>query len=359
MKVRDILTIVLAMGAIFLSQGTSMADVCSELGLGRGCVSTRDLKGGAVKTAKIANGAVTAAKISAPLSFSQSSINPTINGTNTGDGRAVQGMGSNNNGVYGQSFGESGVFGMNTDSGNHGYVGGTDYGAYGKNENNGNYGYLGGIWGVYGYGANNHGVLGFSSDSVGVYGQSTSSYAGYFNGTVHVHGHLSKSAGSFKIDHPLDPENKYLYHSFVESPDMKNIYDGVAVLDKDGEARVELPDWFEALNRDYRYQLTPIGAPGPDLYIAEEVYDNTFMIAGGFPGMKVSWQITGIRQDPYADAHPVPVEEEKRAEEKGYYLHPSVYGEPEQMSVQWARNAETMRLLTQMTDNMDLRLNSE
>ena len=62
-------------------------------------------------------------------------------------------------------------------------------------------------------------------------GESSSGYAGYFNGKVNVTGTLTKAGGSFIIDHPLDPANKYLSHSFVESPDMKNIYDGIAVLD--------------------------------------------------------------------------------------------------------------------------------
>ncbi|MCK4597432.1 hypothetical protein KAU04_05305, partial [bacterium] len=119
--------------------------------------------------------------------------------------------------------------------------------------------------------------------------------AGYFSGNVTVTGTLSKGGGSFKIDHPLDPANKYLYHSFVESPDMKNLYDGVVNLDNDGAAWVELPEWFEALNKDFRYQLTPIGAPGPNLYIAQEIQNNRFQIAGGPLGMKVSWQVTGIR----------------------------------------------------------------
>jgi hypothetical protein len=78
---------------------------------------------------------------------------------------------------------------------------------------------------------------------------------------------------SFKIDNPLDPANKYLCHSFVESPDMKNVYDGVVVLDRKGKAEIELPDWFGALNKDFRYQLTAIGAPGPNLHIAEEISD--------------------------------------------------------------------------------------
>ena len=145
-----------------------------------------------------------------------------------------------------------------------------------------------------------------------------------WQGNVHVTGNFTKGSGSFKIDHPLDPENKYLYHSFVESPDMKNIYDGIAVLDKNGEAWVELPEWFEALNKDFRYQLTCIGGFAP-VYIAEKISDNRFKVAGGKAGMEVSYQVTGIRQDPYANAHRIVVEEEKPDNEKGTYLHPDVY----------------------------------
>jgi hypothetical protein len=152
------------------------------------------------------------------------------------------------------------------------------------------------------------------------------------SGNIHVIHTLTKGAGSFMIDHPLDPANKYLYHSFVESPDMMNIYNGNLVLDGNGEAVVTLPDWFGALNRDLRYQLTAIGAPGPNLYIADEISNNRFKIAGGRPGGKVSWQVTGIRQDAYANAHRIPVEQDKPAEEKGTYLHPELFGAPPEKS---------------------------
>lgn len=136
-----------------------------------------------------------------------------------------------------------------------------------------------------------------------------------------------KNSGAFRIDHRLDPRNKYLQHSFVESPDMKNVYDGLVVLDKQGEAWVALPNWFQALNSDFRYQLTAVGTPGPSLYVAEEVSNNKFKIAGGKPGGKVSWQLTGIRQDAYAKAHRIAVEVEKPPEARGKYQHPELYEE--------------------------------
>jgi len=196
--------------------------------------------------------------------------------------------------------------------------------------------------GVYGKSSSGTGVDGRSDTGNGVYGTtgSATAYAGYFAGKVHVAGSLSKMSGSFVIDHPLDPANTYLYHSFVESPDMKNIYDGVATLDADGEAVVELPAWFEALNQEFRYQLTAIGASAPDLYVAKEIQSNRFTIAGGKPGMKVSWQVTGIRHDPWAEQHRVQVEVEKSAQERGKYLYPAGYGQPEALGIDYAQRQQ-------------------
>lgn len=185
-------------------------------------------------------------------------------------------------------------------------------------------------WGVYGFTPTGRGVFGAASASggVGVYGSgSGGAAAGYFSGSVTVTGTLSKGGGAFKIDHPLDPANKYLSHSFVESPDMKNIYDGVATLDAAGRAEVTLPDWFDALNRDFRYQLTCVGGYAP-VFIDREISANSFVIAGGTPGLRVSWQVTGTRQDAYANAHRIPLEEDKPASERGRYLHPDAFGLP-------------------------------
>ena len=105
---------------------------------------------------------------------------------------------------------------------------------------------------------------------------------------------------------------------------MKNVYDGMVRLDDNGKADVELPSYFEALNRDFRYQLTCIGAYGP-VYVSRKISGNAFQIAGGEPGMEVSWMVTGIRKDPYAEMNRIEVEVEKDPTEQGTYLHPEAY----------------------------------
>jgi hypothetical protein len=258
-------------------------------------------------------------------------------------GRGVEGYASATSGttygVYGESWSPSGygVCGLATaTTGGTGVYGGTD-----SPSGTGVVGYAtasaGSPIGVYGYsaGPGGLGLYGIAVDSgiaVRGYNASTSGWGGYFTGRVYVNGTLYKDAGGFRIDHPLDPSNKYLNHSFVESPDMMNLYNGQVTLDGAGQAWVELPDWFEALNQGFRYQLTPIGASMPDLYIAQEIQDNRFLIAGGAPGMQVSWQVTGIRHDPYAEVHRIIVEEDKPPDELGTYLHPELYGQSAELA---------------------------
>jgi hypothetical protein len=248
----------------------------------------------------------------------------------------------NGYGVYGTSRGGSGVYGTSPDG--TGVTGASTEG-----------------WGVSGvtYGDNGFGVVGTAvagttavyafgdgDKSNGIYAEAIGSGAisVVAAGDVTVTGSLSKGGGSFRIDHPLDPANKYLCHSFVESPDMMNVYNGTVVLDRDGRAVVGLADWFEALNRDYRYQLTPIGGPAPDLHIAAKVSGGQFAIAGGTAGQEVSWQVTGIRQDAWANAHRIPVEEAKPAEDQGRYLHPELHGgEPITRIARVRANAERHR----------------
>jgi hypothetical protein len=179
-----------------------------------------------------------------------------------------------------------------------------------------------------------------------------SGLAGFFSGSVDVTGSISKGGGSFKIDDPLDPANKYLYHSFVESPDMMNIYNGNVVTDGSGNAIIQLPDWFEALNRDFRYQLTVIGQFAQAI-VTQKVSNHQFGIKTDKPEVEVSWQITGIRKDAWANAHRIPVEEEKDVKERGYYLHPELYGAPAERSVAWARHPETMKRIGELRKEGD------
>jgi hypothetical protein len=180
-----------------------------------------------------------------------------------------------------------------------------------------------------------------SEGGFGVYGYGSSgvSFAGWFQGDVNVTGNLSKSGGSFKIDDPLDPANKYLYHSFVESPDMKDMYDGTATTDAAGNATIQLPKWFQALNRSFRYQLTPIGQFAQAI-VATEVENNQFTIKTDKPYVKVSWQVTGTRHDAWANAHRIPVEVEKPKDERGYYIHPELFGQGQDKNIMAAHRPD-------------------
>jgi len=227
-----------------------------------------------------------------------------------------------------------------------GYFEGGNFGVLGEVNPTGSQVYCGVMGGVSGGSGINIGLYGWAQGSGAnraVYAYATgghTNWAGYFDGNAKVTGTLTKGGGSFQIDHPLDPENKYLFHSFVESPDMKNVYDGNVILDAAGQATVELPAYFEALNRDFRYQLTGIGAPGPNLYISQEISGNSFKIAGGEPGMKVSWQVTGIRHDRFAEANRIQVEVDKPDNELGKYLHPEAYNLGEEYDIHYEQRKQ-------------------
>jgi len=144
------------------------------------------------------------------------------------------------------------------------------------------------------------------------------------SGNLSVAGSINAGTKNFKIDHPLDPANKYLYHASVESSEMMNIYTGNVTTNASGDATVELPDWFEALNADFRYQLTVIGQFAQAI-VASEIANRHFAIKTDKPNVKVSWQVTGVRHDAWAAAHSLQVEVEKTGQERGHYLHPELY----------------------------------
>jgi hypothetical protein len=146
-------------------------------------------------------------------------------------------------------------------------------------------------------------------------------FAAYFEGDVLITGTMSAGAKDFNIDHPLDPANRYLAHASIESSEMMNVYSGNLTTDAQGEATVQLTDWFEALNRDFRYQLTVIGQFAQAI-IARKIENHQFTIQTNAPNVEVSWQVTGVRQDAYAKAHPPVVEEEEPAPLKGFLVSP-------------------------------------
>ena len=251
----------------------------------------------------------------------------------------VLGLSELGNGVSGESTSGSGVFGLND---------GAQSGVWGSNcSNDPGIGVKGtslagsGVAatsllgdGVYGDTIVGNGVEGFSSRGVGVLGESGSGgFAGLFLGNVRVTGNLSKAGGGFEIDHPLDPENKYLSHSFVESPDRLNVYNGTLTTDDNGEAVVVLPGYFSALNHQCCYQLTVIGQFAQAIVAAEVSRDNEFTIRTSEPRVTVSWQVTGIRRDPWAVANRMEPEAEKTAEERGRFLHPELWGQRHEVPI--------------------------
>jgi hypothetical protein len=230
-------------------------------------------------------------------------------------GTGVDGSSNSRNGVRGTSQQLNGVQGESSSQ--------SASGVYGENMSFGGFGAAG---------RSNATVLSTGGApagwGAGVLGDNPAGgWAGYFNGPVFMKGKLVKGGGSFQIDHPVDPANSYLYHSLVESPDMMNVYNGNATTDDDGNATVELPSYFEALNRDFRYQLTVVGQFATAI-VAEEVRNNRFSIKTDKPNVMVSWQVTGIRQDAWANANRVEVEVQKTEAERGKYLHPEEHDQP-------------------------------
>ncbi|GIV10594.1 MAG: hypothetical protein KatS3mg020_0085 [Fimbriimonadales bacterium] len=223
--------------------------------------------------------------------------------TNTAGGVGVYGtaVGSTGTGVYGNALASAGQ--------NTGVLGRTD-----SPQGRGVVGLSAATTGV------NYGVLGRA--------ESANGWGVFANGRLGASG-----TKSFQIDHPLRPETHFLNHFCIEAPEPYNLYRGVVTLDSQGEAWVTLPDYFESINREASYHLTPIGAPMPNLHVAIEIQNNRFKIAGGAPGKKVSWEVKAIRNDPWVQRYGYETEPEKPKAWQGHYLHPELYGQPREQSI--------------------------
>lgn len=208
------------------------------------------------------------------------------------------------------------------------------------------------------FGGNNYesGSAGDGFDALPGIGGLFHGYAGEMLGDVVITGSTS-NFGTFnpsdvgvRIDHPLDPANKYLTLSSVQSPEMVNMYSGNVTTDDLGLATVVLPEWFDAINGDFRYQLTVVGGQFAQAIVSKEIENHQFMISTNAARVKVSWQVTAVRQDAYAKANPLEVEKQKPANEQGFYIHPEFYGQPEEKQILWARRPEMMKRIKEMRE---------
>ncbi len=237
----------------------------------------------------------------------------------------------------GANFGVLGQSDSSTGTGVKGYATGSD-GYAGKfiSENYVGLSAHGRTWGItaqpdnttgVGYGVQGWAPAGNASNCYGLWGyhnpQTGPGYGVYASGNLGASGNKS-----FRIDHPLDPENKFLLHYSAEGPDVLNIYTGNVRTDARGFAVVKLPSYFESINRDPRYTLTVVD-DSEDFVLAKvvkKVQGNAFTIRTSKPNVEVSWEVKGIRNDLHNRIVGAPVVQNKLAEERGKYERPELFG---------------------------------
>lgn len=259
-----------------------------------------------------------------------------VGGTYLTNGQGIATNGYHGTFSYGKNTAGTGVIGVGNNqaniltftSGGGGAFTGNLNGVSGYAENTSSSAY--GVYGQYDGGvANGRGVYGWSYPSAG-WGYGVYGYGGYYG--VFANGDMGASGvKTFLIDHPADPENKMLRHYSIESNEVLNVYRGNVVLDANGEAEITLPDYFQLINTNFSYNLTPIGGPA-NLYVLTEINEEgKFKVAGGQPNQKISWYVYAERNDPYLQQNPEKkqVVVEKEGDRKGKYFMPELYGQPD------------------------------
>ena len=249
-------------------------------------------------------------------------------------------------GVYGSiynssSTGVAGVMGVNNrTNGGHGVYGQGVNGVVGESANINGYG----VWGsnsattdpgtgVAGIGVT--GVAGQSTNTTLSYGLYSYDDGGIYN-QLDVGGNFSAGGTkSFRIDNPNDPDNKFLVHFCAESPEVLNIYRGTTILNNNGEATVTLPDYFEKINKNFSYSLTPVGNAAPNIFVKQKIKNGKFIIAGGNPNQEIDWVVYAERNDKYLQKNPEVrnTQPEKTGRYKGKYVHPELYGKSKEQSI--------------------------
>jgi hypothetical protein len=221
----------------------------------------------------------------------------------------------------------------------HGVLGRSD-----STSGNGVYGVAtansGDAWGVFGStssrASNGYGVIGFEPSG-------SEGHAVYAEGSFAATG-----TKSFQIDHPLFPETHYLNHFCTEGPDPMNAYSGNVVTDAKGYATIQLPDYFESINRDFRYQLTVVDDGERDDFVlvkvVRKIRNNQFTIRTSAPHVEVSWEVKAIRNDRYVQKYGYQTVQEKEDSIKGKYVQPELYGMPKEYGIHYRPDMERSAL---------------
>ena len=255
-------------------------------------------------------------------------------GSGSGASIGIHGSSNDNYGVYGSSNTSFGVFGES----------GSSPGVRARTYNPSSYALFAD------YSSSSTNFCGLSSGNYAIYANGPSYLngsliAGYFvigqggtynyvSGSLHVSNDFEASGSkNFRIDHPLDPANKSLVHSCIESNERLLIYSGTTITDAGGNATVHLPPYFEALNINYRYQLTVVGQEFAQARVSEKISNNQFSIKTDKPNIEICWEVTGDRNDAYSKTYPLVVEEAKKPEDRGRYYSPELFGQPEEMRI--------------------------
>lgn len=167
--------------------------------------------------------------------------------------------------------------------------------------------------------------------TVGVYGRglSTTGFGVFSDGRTGATG-----TKSFVIDHPLDPENAYLFHYCHEGPEPRNVYVGHVTTDAQGYAWVNLPHYYMTINRDPEYLLTVLDSSSDFVLakVSREIEGNRFQVRTSKGRVRVSWEVKAVRNDRWVQKNGIEVEPSKPQSLRGTYLQPDLYGKPESMS---------------------------
>lgn len=158
-----------------------------------------------------------------------------------------------------------------------------------------------------------------------------------------IGGQSGGSIKAFVIDHPLDPENKTLKHFCAEGPEPYTIYKGSVRTDAKGYATVELPDYFDALNRDETVTLTVVDDGDSEDFVLAKVIgggikNNHFRIRTSEPNTAVHWRVEGVRDDAYVRNHPIVAESIKPDLWRGKYYNPESFGQNESRGIFYKRS---------------------